>query len=187
MNLLKRLVFQLWYYRNPPWDTHISPPELHEFIESHPPGRALDLGCGTGTNAILLAQCGWQVTGIDFAWKAISTAKRTAHQAHLVVDFRVGDVSRLTGIRVPFDLILDIGCYHSLDRTQRMAYCANLDRYLAAGGSWLLYGFLQSPTFPTGLSEGDFHTFEGVMQLLSRQDSRDDNRAAVWLHYTRHN
>jgi len=67
MNLLRRINFNLWYFRRPPWDRGISPPELFDFISKHPAGRAIDLGCGTATNVITLAQNGWQVTGIDFA------------------------------------------------------------------------------------------------------------------------
>ena len=54
--MLRRLNFTFWYYFHPPWDSGISPPELLEFIEQHPAGRAIDLGCGTGTNVVTLAQ-----------------------------------------------------------------------------------------------------------------------------------
>src|SRR4030066_306033 len=102
MPVLQRLVYQLWYYRKPPWDTGVSPPELLAHIERHPPGRALDLGCGTGTNVITLAQHGWQVTGVDFAWRAIRQAQRKAKRAGVLVDLRVGDVTRLEGGGPPF-------------------------------------------------------------------------------------
>ena len=78
MNFLRRLQFNFWYFRNPPWDSGITPPELFEFIQSHPAGRAIDIGCGTGTNVITLAKIGWQVTGFDFAARAIQLAKRKA-------------------------------------------------------------------------------------------------------------
>jgi methylase of polypeptide subunit release factors len=67
MKIFRKLFFNLWYFRDPPWDTGISPPELIDFINSNPPGKALDIGCGTGTNAIRLAKEGWRVTGVDFA------------------------------------------------------------------------------------------------------------------------
>jgi cyclopropane fatty-acyl-phospholipid synthase-like methyltransferase len=62
--------FNRWYFGRPPWDTGVSPPELLAHLDVHAPGRALDIGCGTGTNAITMAQHGWQVTGMDFAVKA---------------------------------------------------------------------------------------------------------------------
>src|SRR5579885_2975421 len=94
-----RWLFTIMYWRGrPPWDTGISPPELVEAIEGPqalPPGRALDLGCGTGTNALYLARHGWQVTGIDFAAPAIEQARRKAQAAGTppgTVRFIRGDV-----------------------------------------------------------------------------------------------
>ena len=69
------MTFDLWYLRRPPWDSGIVPPEVEDFIRDNAPGHALDLGCGTGTSSLGLAQAGWTVTGVDFARRAISTAK----------------------------------------------------------------------------------------------------------------
>ena len=47
---MRRIFFELRYLLGDvPWDTGVSPPELLDFLDRHPPGRALDLGCGTGT------------------------------------------------------------------------------------------------------------------------------------------
>ena len=110
----RRILFNLWYFRRPPWDSGISPPELMEFIKCNPPGRALDLGCGTGTNVLTLAQLGWQVTGIDFAPRAISIARRKIQSENITANLYVGDVTRLDGIDGPFEFILDLGCFHGL-------------------------------------------------------------------------
>ena len=113
---MKPFFFNLSYLRKKaPWDSGISPPELLEFIAEHPPGRAIDLGCGTGTNVITLAQHGWQVSGVDFAPRAIKVARRKAKHVKIDADLRVGDVTKLRGVDGKFNLALDMGCFHNLD------------------------------------------------------------------------
>jgi ubiquinone/menaquinone biosynthesis C-methylase UbiE len=133
--MLRWLEFNLWYFRKAPWDSGISPPELFDFIQSHPAGRAIDLGCGTGTNVITLAKTGWQVTGIDFAVRAIQMAKRKTRKAGVKAELLVGDVTRLN-LDQQFDLALDIGCFHGVE--DRAAYLAQLTRLLVPGGFWLM-------------------------------------------------
>lgn len=142
MNLFQRLRFNFWYFGNPPWDTGVSPPELYEFIDTHRPARAIDLGCGTGTNVITLAKAAESVTGVDFASRAIALARRKARAAHIQGKLRVGDATRLDGIEGPFDLALDMGCFHNIG--ERAAYLRELDRLLAPGGFWLMYQFVQA-------------------------------------------
>ena len=77
MNRLR--FFWLYFLGKPRWDTNQTPPEVIETFHSLPShGVALDLGCGTGTNVIFMAQHGWQATGIDFVAQAIRTARRKA-------------------------------------------------------------------------------------------------------------
>ena len=80
MRLFQKIRFYLLYFGTPPWDTGKSPPELYSFIHKNPPGRALDLGCGTGTNIITLAKNNWDVTGVDYIPKAIHSARKKAVQ-----------------------------------------------------------------------------------------------------------
>lgn len=77
MIILQKLRFIWMYLGNPPWDTNISPPELLHIIDTVSPGHALDIGCGTATNAIKLAENGWTVTGIDFIHRPIQIAKKS--------------------------------------------------------------------------------------------------------------
>jgi SAM-dependent methyltransferase len=187
MNTLRRLSFNLWYNWKPPWDTGISPPELMDFISHHPPGHALDLGCGTGTNVITLAQHGWQATGVDFARRAIQKARRKAHQANVLADFRVEDVTRLKGLSGPFDLVLDMGCFHSLPPEGRQAYLINLDRLLAPDGTFLLYVFFRnSNASGPGLEESDLLAFHANFSLVDRQEGSERGmRRSAWLTYHR--
>ena len=181
--LFHRLTFSLWYYFNPPWDSGISPPELLDFIKNHPPGRAIDIGCGTGTNIITLAQTGWDVTGVDFAPRAIRIAKRKAKRAGINASLHVRDASNLKDIHGPFDLALDMGCFHGMG-DKKADYLAELDRILAPNGHWLMYGFFNpSPHQPgPGLAEADLDLIPASMQLVWRQDGFDRReRSSAWL------
>lgn len=190
MERVKRwLEFNRWYLRRnrPPWDTGVSPPELYAFIAAHPPGRALDLGCGTGTNVVTLAQHGWQVTGVDFAIKAIAEARRKARAANVRADLRVGDVTRLNGVSGPFDLILDIGCFHGLPPAGQMAYAHNVKRLLAGDGTFLLYVMFKDDlrSGRSGVAESDLLRFRPELRLVARTDSVDTarGRPSAWLTY----
>ena len=56
-----------------PWDSGITPPEIHEVLKELPPGKALDLGCGTGTvmRDLLLREAGKPMASIS--WDERST------------------------------------------------------------------------------------------------------------------
>ena len=110
--------WQRWLYdrayrsgRSARWDSGITPPEVVAEIEGEQPltpGRALDLGCGTGTNALYLSKHGWQVVGVDFSPLAIAAARQKLAGTKRVT-FVQGDVTRLSqlGVDGPFDLVLD--------------------------------------------------------------------------------
>jgi ubiquinone/menaquinone biosynthesis C-methylase UbiE len=185
---LRRLQFILRYIGRPPWDSGLTPPELYEYIRSHPAGRAIDLGCGTGTNVLALAQHGWQVTGVDFAPRAVRLAKQKLKKANVQADLRVGDVTRLDGINGSFDLALDIGCFHGV--LDKAAYLSELTRLLAPSGHWLLYAFFRPPASPPtnpGLDEATLALIQPLgFTLLSRTDGFDKRgRPSAWFLFQR--
>jgi 2-polyprenyl-3-methyl-5-hydroxy-6-metoxy-1,4-benzoquinol methylase len=185
MNLFQRLRFNLWYFRRPLWDSGITPPELWQFIEKNPSGRAIDLGCGTGTNAISLARHGWHVTGVDFANRAIEQARRKAREQNLSINFIVDDVTRLSDVIGPFDLILDIGCFHGILPNLRPVYLKSISRILVPGGTWLLYAMRQPPAAnfsAPGVTEDEIVRLSTVFNLLHREDGFDPGgRESSWF------
>jgi len=186
-NLFRRLLFQYWYFNQPPWDTGISPPELLEFIKNHQPGRALDIGCGTGTNIITLAKSGWHVTGIDFAPRAIKLARQKIKNAGIQATVAINDATKLNGITGPFDLALDLGCFHGITKDGQAKYLEQLDRVLAPNGFWLVYGFFKPDPLQSGpgLDEAALSLISTRLTLLSRRDGHDDkrNRTSAWFLY----
>ena len=94
-----------------------------EEVDRGGPGKALDLGCGSGLHAVTLAQRGWDVTGVDLIGKALHRARRRAAAAGVNATFVHADVTHLPTDTVGsgFDFFLDIGCFHGLDAQNRRA------------------------------------------------------------------
>jgi SAM-dependent methyltransferase len=186
MSIKERLFYNLMYLLpgRPPWDTGVSPPELVDFIERHPAGKALDLGCGTGTNALTLARSGWEVVGIDFARRAIHAARRKAQQASLKIHFQVGDAAH-PDVEGSFDLVLDIGCFHSLSPKDQVDYAQNLERLLSPNGSYLIYAFFRKPEESgPGLLEEDIEVISSRLHLAERKDGTERGlRPSAWFHF----
>jgi len=151
--LTRRRLGFIWRYLRgkTPWDSGIVPPEIVAWVEAaqasgDASGRALDLGCGTGTTSIDLAAHGWDVLGVDFAPNAIWRARRKARRSSIneLAEFLSADVSRpdfLAG-SPPFDLVVDVGCLHSLMPEQHAVYAAHLARLTRPGATYLLYAFM---------------------------------------------
>jgi SAM-dependent methyltransferase len=128
-----------------PWDTGIVPPEIVRLADSMPPGRALDVGCGTGTTSIFLAQRGWHSVGVDFVQGAIQKARRKAARAADLkgsVEFFVADATRLAFLQEPFELVIDIGTLHALNEDGQHALAQHLTRLTRPGAVYALYAFL---------------------------------------------
>ncbi|MET9433820.1 class I SAM-dependent methyltransferase [Streptomyces sp. NPDC006551] len=108
-----------------------------------PGGRALDLGCGPGRNALHLASLGFRVDAVDLSPQAIAWAEERAREAGADIRFHQGDAFELaaTGLAGPYDVIHDSGCFHHLPPHRRVSYLDLLDRLLAPGGHLALTCF----------------------------------------------
>ncbi len=185
--MTKKLIFLMSYLSgNPPWDTGITPPEVSDFLKEKPPGRALDLGCGTGTNVITLAEHGWHAEGIDYVPRAVRAARRKAHKSNLDdrVEFQVGDVLSSEFFREEYDLILDIGCFHNISIDKVDQYLVNVHSHLAVGGSLLIYAHLNEfPESGHGASEASLTKLGEKLQLVRRVDGEESDRPSAWLEF----
>jgi SAM-dependent methyltransferase len=187
--MARKFFFTLQYWlKDPPWDTGITPPEVYHFLEGKPPGRALDLGCGTGTNVITLAEYGWRTSGIDFVPRAIRTARRKARKAGVAdrTDFQAGDALSGDSFQGEYNLILDIGFFHSLSGSQTEIYRGNINAHLASGGSLLLYVHLRQGLGPGhGATEAGLSRFGESLKLAWRKDGKESSRPSAWLEYVK--
>ena len=145
-----RLLYDLWYrYGSPPWE--IGPrEELVRLVEEGriAPGRALDLGCGSGANVVWLSQQGFDATGVDFASSAIGKARRAASEAGVSPRLLVGDLRRLDecdGIDGTYDLLVDYGTLDDLSDTAREDYLRGVLPLTRPGTRFLLYCFEWEP------------------------------------------
>ena len=187
--LPNRWKFQWRYWcRQTPWDTQVTPPEVMEFIARTPPGKALDLGCGTGTNAITLARHGWGVTGVDFIPKAILSARAKAARSGFAIDFLVESVTDLSGLSGPFDYVLDIGCLHALKAEDRMRYATNVSRLLRPQAWYMLYAWLPRrwEGGVAGISIEDVESLLGAdLSKVRATIGEENSNPSVWYWFQR--
>jgi SAM-dependent methyltransferase len=126
-----------------PWDQHEVPDPLVELIQSLPAGRMLDIGCGTGSDAIWCANQGWEVTGIDAVSVPIRRATRRAEVAGAKVRFLHANIARIDPAQLGSDyaVLQDIGCFGGLSDADRRRAAATMTAVAAAGARLLMFAF----------------------------------------------
>ncbi len=175
----------LYLLKKTPWDTGITPPEIVAMIDSGRVtiGRALDLGCGTGTNAIYLAQHGFEVTGIDVSIRAIALARRKARSTDRTIRFIRGDVTYMDHwvTTHSIDFACDIGCFHRLPSAARQRYASTLLEVTRPGAIYLLYGFDASDT-RRGVSADEVAArfAEGFLVQTVQRGGDRNGRPSAW-------
>lgn len=130
--------FRQMYEGQAPWDVGHAQPALVE-VAARMQGSVLDVGCGTGDNAIFLAVQGHTVYGIDFVAEAIERAKQKADEQNANVCFLNMDALSLAELPIQFDNIVDCGLFHVFVPEDRERYVQSLAAALKPGGHvWLL-------------------------------------------------
>jgi 2-polyprenyl-3-methyl-5-hydroxy-6-metoxy-1,4-benzoquinol methylase len=111
---------------------------LVEELDALPPGRALDVACGEGRNAVWLASKGWRVTGADFSRAGLAKAQRLATDRGVKVTWVEADVVEWRPATASFDLVVVM--YLHLPAEQRRRALAHAAAALAPGGVLLVVG-----------------------------------------------
>lgn len=152
-------------------------PLLGEVASKLPPGRALDLACGTGRNALWLAQHGWKVTAVDRSPTAIETLRGSAAALGVAIDARVADLEKSEFVIVPAAWDLIAVCYY----LQRDLFEA-CKSGLAPGGVIVAITLLMEPGkehSPFRLQPGELRGYFDDSEILYYRETSDQWHHAI--------
>ena len=153
MNEIKQNWEERYITGNLPWDSGRQDSSLEELIANKTISacKTLELGCGTGSNAIWLATKGFEVTATDISSEAISIARDKATKANETVNFMVMDILQESLPEEKYDFVFDRGCFHSFDGEERDTFAKSVYTCLKPAGIWLsLIGSADSPPCEMG-------------------------------------
>ncbi|WP_103104490.1 class I SAM-dependent methyltransferase [Brevibacillus reuszeri] len=147
--LLKEQSHFSWYafysdrVRQVPFFLNVPDENLVEYLDNKilQPGKALDLGCGPGRNAIYLAKQGWEVDAVDISPEAIKWARERADEVNIKVKFILNDLFELDIKESAYDLVYDSGCFHYVPPHRRMTYLEILNHALKPNGAFAITCF----------------------------------------------
>ena len=137
----------------PPWQIDRPQPEVIRLIEQGKfESPVLDLGCGTGDNAIELARHGLVVKGLDAVPEALDRARKKTEQAGLKQspEFVLGDALRLDESGLKARTVLDCALFHTFSDEERGEYIRGLEAVVSQGGRLHILSFSELETRQPG-------------------------------------
>jgi SAM-dependent methyltransferase len=135
-----RSTFENLYAGQPRWEIG-KPQQAFINVADQITGSVLDVGCGTGENALFLASRGRTVTGIDFLAEPITRAQHKATERGMQVTFLVKNALTLKDWDERFDDVIDSGLFHVFNDEDRRRYVEGLATILKPGGCLFLICF----------------------------------------------
>ena len=185
-------IFFTAYEQQPPWEIDRPQAFVRELFEQGVfQGRILDVGCGTGENAILLTQHGLHVDAFDMVPKAIEAAKTKSSKHGLKINFFVQDVLKLPPPEISYDVVLDSGVFHVFSDENRKVYEARIHEQLKPGGTLIIVCFSEhqpGTDGPRRVTQQELHTvFDPRWECLSIRPTiyettvHDGGGAKAWL------
>lgn len=134
--------FDQMYRGTPPWEIGRPQGAVVDLERAgHLHGRVLDVGCGTGENAIFLTSRGHEVVGVDMSGIALARARAKAEQRDIHPNYTQADVFMLGDLGGPFDTVLDCGFFHALTDEGRENYLDIVGQNLRTGGTLVVIAF----------------------------------------------
>jgi cyclopropane fatty-acyl-phospholipid synthase-like methyltransferase len=189
---LYRVGFTPWEQIDEPGTAQLARLFEREDRAAAPYGKALDIGCGRGGHAIELARRGWAVTGIDFVPRAVRQARERAAAAGVDARFVTGDVTAMAPVvGTDFRLLVDIGCFHSLDATGQAAYARQAGAVAGPEAVLLLFAFTGGTKrpMPRGIDPQRVETVFGDWKLSDSEPAvlppRLKDASARWFRFQR--
>ena len=147
-----------------PW-AHKEPTKfLSEITQQCAPGRAIDLGCGSGVDSVYLAKQGWDVTSVDIVEEPLRMTRERAERENVSLNVVQADVVQWSN-QEPFDLVVDAGTLHNLPKPYRAPYRQKLFDWLKPDGDLVLVHHMKrrafdwAPVGPHRVSREEIQTF----------------------------
>jgi ubiquinone/menaquinone biosynthesis C-methylase UbiE len=165
-------------------DTRI-PKELIELVKQKKPKTSLEFGCGIGRFSTYLAEQGIEATGVDFSATAVEKANKRVSQKQQKPTLIVGDVTNLAMLNQPFDVAIDVGCFHCLNETAQKKYVNEAFRLLNPGSTLLIWALDNSPISIKFTPNYIQQVFGEYFQLDNSKFSRRRIASSHWYWLTR--
>jgi len=172
------------------WDINRPQPAIARLAQSGEiVGTVLDVGCGTGENALYLSGLGHEVTAIDTAQEAIDKARRKSLERRIRVNFRLSDALALPCLGMSFDTVIDSGLFHLWSDEERVEFVNNLGAVLVPGGKYFMLCFSERETRdgPRRVTQAEIrHAFRDGWTINDIQETRvetliHEGGARAWL------
>jgi SAM-dependent methyltransferase len=169
-----------------PWNLGRPQPALIEVADSGEiRSPVLDSGCGTGEHALMLAERGHEVVGLDISPRAIEQAEAKAAERGLTATFVVGDALALDRLDRRFKTVIDCGVFHVFDDDDRVRYVRSLATVIDPGGTLHLLCFSEHTPGeggPRRVTQGEIYSsFEEGWQVETIRAARIDVREEYQL------
>ena len=177
--------FDVAYEGTPPWDIGWPQATIVRLAEAGEiAGSVLDVGCGTGENALYLAARGHEVLGLDAVPVAIERATAKARDRGIGAEFVVWDALRVAELGRTFDTVIDVGLFHSFQDEERPVFARNLHAVLEPGGRYLMLCWSERNEWgygPRRVTQAEIHeSFAEGWTVESIEDDAFETNVAHW-------